>query len=214
MKEWSLLQITEWLKGRTNVLLCVTGPTGSGKSTFLSNLARELNYATAYPGKAVRRNPVLLARVLDSGNPTASPELEDYIRSYVRKRVEDTPEGASVAIDGVPRTFEQVMFCVDLATDYNKTLVFAYLDVSRSERERRLKLRGEIGDLELMQKRLDSDEINLPTVMSRIVQVVAGGKFGFFFIVNTGIQQDRRAVKREEKIKTPEGELDTTCGDK
>lgn len=42
MKEWQLMQVQQWMK-QPNGLLLVTGPTGSGKSTTLYTILRELN---------------------------------------------------------------------------------------------------------------------------------------------------------------------------
>lgn len=167
--------------------MCVfaTGPTGSGKSTFVGNLGAKLAYKVAFPGRAVRSRPDLLTKVANSSNPTAAPELEDYVRKYVRKKARQS-EGRSLAIDGMPRTIEQVSFCIDLALDFNKTPVFAYLDVSKEERIRRLNIRGDKSDAIIMEKRLASDDLQMPHVLARLGQAVFGGKYGYFFLVNTG----------------------------
>lgn len=199
MREISLAQLNSWLQGKSNMLVCVTGPTGSGKSTFVSNLGASLAYKVALPGRAVRRRPDLLSKVVKSNNPTAAPELEKFVRDYVRKKARQS-EGRSLAVDGMPRTIEQVSFCIDLALDYEKTLVFAYLDVDREERVRRLNQRGDNSDKLIMTKRLESDEANLPQVMGRMAQAVFGGRFGYFFIVNTG------GICEERQIQPIEGE--------
>lgn len=176
--------------------MCVfaTGPTGSGKSTFIGNLGGRFAYKVAFPGRAVRQRPDLLTKVANSSNPTAAPELEDYVRRYVKKKAKQA-QGRSLAVDGMPRTIEQVSFCLDLALDFDKTPVFAYLDVPKQERIRRLNIRGDKSDAILMEKRLESDDIHLPQVMARIGQAVFGGKYGYFFLVNTGGVCEERTIE-------------------
>lgn len=185
MREINLNQFTGWLQGKSNMLVCITGPTGSGKSTLTSNLGTRFAYKVALPGRAVRRRPDLLAKVAKSNNPTAAPELEAFVRNYVKRKASQA-EGLSLAVDGMPRTIEQVSFCIDLALDYQKTPVFVYLDVNKDERVRRLTNRGDKSDKILMSKRLESDDATLPQVQGRIAQAVFGGKYGYFFLVNTG----------------------------
>ena len=199
MREITLTQLTHWLQGKSNMILFATGPTGSGKSTFVGNLGAKYAYKVAFPGKAVRSRPDLLTKVANSDNPTAAPELEQFVRNYVRRKARQS-EGRCLAVDGMPRTIEQVSFCIDLALDFEKTPVFAYLDVSKEERIRRLSLRGEKSDKVLMSKRLESDDIHLPKVLGRLAQAVFGGRFGYFFLINTG------GVCEERQIAPVEGQ--------
>lgn len=170
-----------------NFIAFVTGPTGAGKSTFVSNMDHKKLAFGVHPGQEVRKSQELKKAVLSSENPTAPKATESFVRELVKKKIQSFANRTplfSAMVDGMPRTTDQVTWCVDLSVKYKKRLVFIYMDADPQERRDRLILRGDAP--EFVEKRLVSDDLVLPAVVSRIKQVVYGGKFGFFYQTATG----------------------------
>lgn len=187
----SLRELLLELESLSNWVAFVTGPTGSGKSTFVSNLQHKLIAWGIHPGKEVRKNPELKKAVLASINPTAPAATETFVRNYVEKKIREIRSkspSSSIVVDGMPRTPAQVTWCTDLALKLEKTLIFVYMEAETVERKERLVYRGDAADF--IAKRIESDDLVLPGVLTRIKQVVLGGKLGHFYHVNTGRKSD------------------------
>lgn len=190
----NIAQLAETLAPRIRSLVFMTGQTGAGKSTIASNMARLLGFKLCQPGKMFRQNPELMSKIIQSENPGAPEVTENLVRSYVTDFLTSNlidDEESSIIIDGMPRTCDQVQFCVDISDDFDMSLVFVYVSVPLEIRISRLKKRDVSGqDAELLEKRLRSDLREIPYVIKRIRQVVFGGNLGDFYKIYNRRQGD------------------------
>lgn len=173
-------RLIKWMVGKKRMLIFVTGPTGSGKSTIVDSMAKMGGAVAIHPGKAIRKDPRMMEILLKQNNPSAPRATEEFVRKYVIDRLKTSGE-RSVVVDGMPRNLVQVNWCVDTSIDYKMTLVFVSVVVPYKCRVERLMKRKQQGDEKLLHKRLKSDEAVIPAVVSRARNVVVGGKFGIFF---------------------------------
>lgn len=151
--------LVRWIAPQRKFVMFVTGPSGAGKSTVISHLDSMKVSFGIYPGRSVRQRKDLIEKVMNSDNPTACPELEDYIRDYVRSRMDTLlcglPE-ASVCIDGMPRSRDQIQFALKLAREFDRRPIFLIVYAPEIVRELRLRKRGD--DEVLVRKRMQSDD--------------------------------------------------------
>jgi dephospho-CoA kinase len=173
-------KLEEWIRQRSDLVVFVTGPTGCGKSTIVSNIAHATGAVGVHPGRAIRHNPRMMEILSRADNPSAPRETEEFVRSYVLDKM-DTAKNRNVLVDGIPRNLSQVVWCVNVALDFKRDLVFVSVHVPYHVRFDRLITRNQEGDKELLHRRLKSDEKVLPEVVERAKQVVVGGKFGYWF---------------------------------
>jgi len=182
--------LIEWMKDRRNLLVFVAGPTGSGKSTLVSNMAYYNGMVGVHPGRAVRQNPRMIEILSKEDNPSAPRATEDFIKQHILHRI-DKSGNLSVIVDGVPRNLNQVTWCVDTAMNYERELVFVSVLVPYHVRVDRLSKRGQVGDKQLLHKKLEVDEKILPPIIERAKEVVMNGRFGYFFEVYNRRNDDK-----------------------
>lgn len=190
--------LMKYVAGRKDLLIFVTGPTGSGKSTIVSTLATKLHMKAVHPGKVIRESKNLVDLIAKSNNPSAPKITEKFVRDYVKKKIKKHKD-VSVAIDGMPRSYEQVTYCVDTALDFDRTLIFVHVSAPLEIRVKRLLTRDHKGDAELLYKKLGNDEHIFPELVSRIRQVVETGKFGEFYEIYNRRSCDGKELGVETK---------------
>ena len=169
MVEMSVEQLIEWLNLRRKLLVCITGPSGAGKSTLIKQIvASKRLYHHIAPGQHIRKCKTHMKTVLKSTNPTAVPELEKAVSNYVIYYLKTVSHNYSPIIDGMPRTPDQIKFCINLAQGYNRLVVFVYVHADENTRRDRL-FNRKAENLELMERRIKSDNDLMPVLFQSMM---------------------------------------------
>ncbi len=171
-------------------IVFITGATGSGKSTISSNLARRFKIECVKPGQAVRNNPALLQKVIESESTSAPEATESFVREWVVEAMERNK--SSIIVDGMPRNISQVNFCAQESHGRGYIPIFVLVNVPLDIRRERLLKRDHKGDNELMERRLRDDEKAMPWVIEKMKAMVNKSKIGFYYEI-----YHRRSADRE-----------------
>ena len=175
-----------------DLVLFITGTTGSGKSTAIKEL--EGFVTGVFPGEHMRKDKALMTRIARSHNPAAPGFCEAFVRSYVEK---EANVHGHVAVDGMPRSEEQAKWCLSLAKRINKHPIFVVMSADKEIRAKRLHLRGDKADI--MKARLKHDD----QIIQNVLNFMKGRKEYETIEIEFNAEAEKPATpKTEDKVET------------
>lgn len=143
-------------------LLGITGGSGAGKTT-LAKWMEAAGWMICSPGKSVRQMGI------ETSGELAPKQTESIVRTFVLSAIESSILGASVVLDGFPRSQEQARWLDQTVAHGRAGLVI--VRASQSVREARVIARMDDHDSRIGLQRLQYEAFNLDAALESMRSV-------------------------------------------